>query len=484
MAYVIHGWEPEDALHYFEDLCKIPHGSGNEQEISDYLLHFFQNQGLTVKQDSMGNLYARKEGSAGCENLPAILLQGHMDMVCEKNSDTIHDFEKDPLQLVVDGHFLRANGTTLGADDGVAIAYMMTIAARKDLVHPPVEMLITVQEETGLDGAAAVDPSFFTAKQMINLDESPEGFAFVSCSGGLQVKSSKHAKQIPAQGQAVSIKIRGLLGGHSGNDINAGRANSNKLMARALMALLDEFGPYSLVHVCGGSKPNAIPREADALVVVPDADKACQCIHTLEEQIKAEIGINEKAFSMTASSEELPQTMLDAQDCADFIRLFFLLPEGIQTYSMVMQDHTDCSLNTGVVETEGGTLSVLSSIRSAVATQKHMVARQIQELCNYFGAQYEMLSEYPGWAMAEHSPIRDLVCQIYQEQTGKEMAINITHGGLESGLLADKMPGMDIIAIGPTNHEFHTPNEHLDLDSFARTFDLILRVLASLAGKE
>ncbi len=484
MNYVIHGREPEDALHYFEDICAIPHGSGNEQAISNYLYHFFETQGLTVKKDEMGNLYARKEGSPGYEHLPAILLQGHMDMVCEKNSDTIHDFEKDPLQLFVDGNFLRAKGTTLGADDGTAVAYMMAIASRKDLVHPPVEMLITVQEETGLDGAAAVDPSFFTAKKMINLDESPEGFAFVSCSGGLQVKSCKKAERIPARGQAISIKVRGLLGGHSGNDINAGRANSNKIMARALMTLLDEFGPYSLVSVCGGSKPNAIPREADSLVVVPDANKAIQCIHTLETQIKAEIGINEKGFSLTAQAEKLPQTMLDAQDCADFIRLFFLLPEGIQTYSMVMKDHTDCSLNTGVVETEGDTLCVLSSIRSAVATQKHTVARQIKELCTCFGAQYEFLSEYPGWAMAEHSPIRDLVCRIYREQTGKEMEINITHGGLESGLLADKMPGMDIIAIGPSNYEFHTPDEHLDLDSFARTFDLILRVLKALAQGE
>ncbi len=484
MNYVIRGRQPEDALHYFEDLCAIPHGSGNEQAISDYLFRFFQEQGLTVKQDPMGNLYVRKEGSAGCEHLPAVLLQGHMDMVCEKNSDTIHDFEKDPLQLMVDGNFLRAKGTTLGADDGTAIAYMMAIAARKDLVHPPVEMLITVQEETGLDGAAAVDPSFFTAKKMINLDESPEGFAFVSCSGGLQVQSRRQAKRIPAQGQAVSIKVRGLLGGHSGNDINAGRANSNKIMARALMLLLDEFGPYSLANVCGGSKPNAIPREADALVIVPDADKAIGCIHTLETQIKAEIGIQEKGFSLDIQKEELPQTMLDAQDCADFIRLFFLLPEGIQTYSMVMRDHTDCSLNTGVVETQGDTLCVLSSIRSAAATQKHMVARQIQELCRCFDAQYELLSEYPGWAMAEHSPIRDLVCRIYREQTGKEMEINITHGGLESGLLADKMPGMDIIAIGPNNYEFHTPDEHLDLDSFARTFDLVLRVLKALAEEK
>lgn len=484
MAYVMTGRQPEDALHYFEDICAIPHGSGNEQAISDYLYRFFQEQGLTVKQDEMGNIYARKEGSAGCEHLPAILLQGHMDMVCEKNGETLHDFEKDPLKLEVDGNFLRARGTTLGADDGTAIAYMMAIASRKDLVHPPVEMLITVLEEVGLDGAAGVDPSFFTAKTMINLDESPEGFAFVSCAGGMQVKSSKTAKLVPAQGEAVSIRVRGLLGGHSGNDINAGRANSNKLMARALMTLLDEMESLFLVSVCGGSKPNAIPREADALVVVDNADKAAACIRALETQIKTEIGLNERTFSLTAVKETLPETMMAKDDTADIVRLLFLLPEGIQTYSMVMKDHTDCSLNTGVVETNGETVSVISSIRSAAASQKYSVARQIKELCACLNAQYEQLSEYPGWEMAERSEIRDLVCRVYREQTGREMEINITHGGLESGLLKAKMPELDIIALGPSNYEFHTPNEHLDLDSFARTFALVLRVLEVLAGKK
>lgn len=484
MAYVISGRQPEDALHYFEDLCQIPHGSGNERQISDYLYHFFQQQGLTVKQDDMGNIYARKEGGAGCETLPAILLQGHMDMVCEKNGDTVHDFEKDPLNLEVDGNFLRAKGTTLGADNGVAVAYMMAIASRKDLVHPPVELLITVQEETGLDGAAAVDPSFFTAKTMINLDESPEGFAFVSCAGGMQVKSSKTARMVPAQGQALSIHVRGLLGGHSGNDINAGRANSNKIMARALMALLDGMQSFSLVSVCGGSKPNAIPREADALVIVDDAEKASGILGELEAQIQEEIGRNETGFSLTVSNEALPASMMDSEDSAAIARLLFLLPEGIQTYSMVMKDHTDCSLNTGVVSTQGATVSVISSIRSAAASQKHTVARQIRELCACLGAEYEALSEYPGWAMAPHSAIRELVCRVYREQTGREMEVNITHGGLESGLLKAKMPELDIIAIGPTNHEFHTPNEHLDLDSFARTFELILRVFKELAGRQ
>lgn len=482
MDYILSGREPADALRYFEEIAAIPHGSYNEKVISLYLMDFAKEHDLWAYRDSKKNVYIKKPASKGYEHLPAVLLQGHMDMVCEKNADTVHDFDVDGLKLYVENDMLHARGTTLGADDAVAMVYMMAILARTDLVHPPIECLFTTEEEVGLGGANHVDPSHFSAKYMINIDAGPEGSALVSCAGGAITRVDKPTEWEVAVGRYITIKVRGLLGGHSGTEIGKEHGNSNKIMGRILHHITKDVGMH-LIHIEGGSKDNAIPRECDALIAVP-AEKfgdAAQIIKTLTGIIQSELAGSDPGFTVLYEEYHgTPEKMLTQKCSEEFVTMLYLMPNGVRNRSIVLDDFVVCSLNVGVVKTDEKRLSITAFTRSAVDTLTQNTYEEVHTLAKAFGATAVNLSEYPGWQMQEVSPFRELCCEVYKELFHTDLKVEAVHAGLECGILKDKLPDLDIIAIGPTFTGAHTPDETLDLQSFARTFDFVLGILKAM----
>lgn len=487
MDYVIQGYEPVQVLHYFEEISAVSRGSGEEKAVSEYLCRFAESQGLTYFTDELHNVVIKKPGTAGAENAPAVMLQGHLDMVCEKNAGVEHDFTTQGIEIVLDSAngLVRANGTTLGADNGIAVAYMMAILSDKELKHPPLECVFTVQEETGLFGAAGIDGDWIQARTMINMDSEEEGIATVSCAGGLLVEMKKKiAWEQVEDGQALSVTVRGLMGGHSGIDIALERGNSNKIMARILCTLLAAM-PVNLVSVSGGNKTNAIPREADAVVVVKqqDTEKALELLRKTAEEIQGEFSSTEAALMITAEPAELPQKMMTAAVTADYVKFAYLCPNGVLSRNVQNGGFIISSLNLGLVTTGEEEITAGIAPRSSVASLQEETKRQLGLLGDTFGFAMECSGEYPGWSYAEVSPIRDLFAESYRELFGKELKIEAIHAGLECGLFADKLPGLDAIAVGPTMHGVHTPDEALELSACEKVWKLLVKVLENMADK-
>ena len=485
MNYVIEGYEPQQVFRYFEEISAVPRGSGQEKGISEYLCRFAKEHGLEYHTDALYNVIIKKAGSAGCENAPAVMLQGHQDMVCEKNAGVEHDFETDGIEIVVDREkgLIHANGTTLGADNGIAMAYMLAILSDETLKHPPLECVFTVQEETGLYGAAGIDGNLLKARTMINLDSEEEGIATVSCAGGLLAYLEKQAEwESVADGQALSVSIRGLLGGHSGIDIVLERGNSNKIMARLLYRLMSEI-PMNLVSVAGGNKTNAIPREADAVVVVKteDAQKAKEILKTAAAEILDELASVEKALTIAVEETNLPEKMLSKGITADYVKLAYLCPDGVISRNVQNGGFVISSLNVGLVTTSENSVCLGIAPRSSVASQQEETKRRLSLLADTFGFTAEYSGDYPGWSYAEVSPIRDVFAKCYRELFDAELKVEAIHAGLECGLFADKLPGLDAIAVGPTMHGVHTPDEALEIDACEKVWKLLIKVLENLA---
>jgi len=486
MQYVISGRTPERFFRRFEEISAIPRSSGNEKGISDYLMAFARERGLEAKQDEIYNVVIKKPASPGCESCPPVMLQGHQDMVCEKNGDVSHDFSRDGIRLVQDGKWLRAAGTTLGADNGVAVALMLALLEDESLAHPPLECVFTVQEETGLAGAIHIDPDWLSARTMINLDSEDEGVATVSCAGGMRVNLSRDCRWEAAQGPGLSVKLRGLLGGHSGGDIHLEHGNANKLMGRLLARLVDEEAGFLLSELSGGSKDNAIPRECGCVLAFPEGDGALERARALilEEaaDIRAELAATEPGFAVEVSPAS-PSRAMSREDSRNISLLLYLAPNGAQNRNVRAGGFIVCSLNLGVVRTEGDAVRFTFAPRSSVASLQKQTRRALTLLGKELGFSVEVTSEYPGWSYAEHSPIREVFCQCYRELYGKELRCEAIHAGLECGLFSGKLPGLDAIAVGPQVNHCHTPDEELDLDSCERFYSLLSAVLARLAGK-
>lgn len=481
MEYVIKNRQPADALRYFEELSQIPRGSGNEKAAGEYLMAFAKEQGLWCKMDELYNVYMKKPGSKGCEDLPAILFQGHTDMVCEKNNDVNHDFLKDPIRIIQDGDFIHAAGTTLGADNGVAVSIMMSLLARKDLAHPPIECLFTAQEEIGLIGAAIVDEKLLTAKRLINLDCGPEGEMIAGSAGGQRTDIIKEVERKPAEGKALAVRVRGLLGGHSGGDIDKERGNANKIMGRLLQAV-DQHHKMRLVSIDGGSKYNAIPRECDAVLTLPDEDVAevTALLRKLEGEIKNELAFSDAGFHLEIESARAEMGMMKKSDSKAVIGLLALSPSGVVAKSMALENLVVTSCNTGVLITDGEKVTFVYSIRSSIDSLRTMVAAQLLELADLFEAKAEESGFFPSWEYVAQSPLREQCIAAYQALTGKEMNVKATHGGLECGVFKSKIPELDIVAIGPTATGAHTPDEKLDLNSFERFYNFVVKVLEDM----
>ena len=485
MEYKITGYEPEKLYHFFEDISAIPRGSGNEKGISDFLVAFAKERGLWVYQDDVNNVIIKKPASAGAENAPAVMLQGHIDMVCDKLAGVEHDFERDGIDLVVTDGMLTANGTTLGADNGIAVALMMTVLDDDTLVHPALECVFTTDEETGLIGAESLDKSQIDARIMVNLDSEEEGVATVSCAGGVVVTLTRPVTREHMKGSTLTMEISGLLGGHSGQDIDLERGNGDLLMARIIKKLMRTGEPH-LVNMNGGTKDNAINRECTAVLIYEDAAAAQAAAETAQAvvaEIASELEVFDPGFTCAITvAEGVEADAIDDASAHALIDALRLAPNGVMRRNVAADGSVEVSSNIGVVQTTDDQITFLMSPRSSITSLQEDVKERMQTLADAFGFDAAFENEYPGWSYAEHSHVREVFKDSYRELFGSELRIESIHAGLECGLFAEALPGLDAIAVGPTLSNVHTPDECMELASSERFYRLLVDCLRRLAA--
>lgn len=480
MEYIINGRHPQSVFRFFEEISAIPRGSYHEGEIASYLERFAAERGLECYRDAVHNVFIKAPATKGMELLPPLMLQGHTDMVCEKNRDVEHDFEKDPLQLYLDGKYLRARGTTLGADNGIAVAMMLALLDGELESHPAYECLFTSAEETGLDGANSFDYRLVSAPRMINLDNEDQDVVTAGCAGGLRSDLTLCYDSVPFKGTCVSVEINGLMGGHSGVNINSGRANANKLMGRILATLRQELGDVCLVSLTGGSKDNAIPRECRACLAVSDADAAIDCITEQAERIAEELSAEDRGFCVTCQTEADEATMMSAEQSARAISVLACVGNGVFEMSKQVKGLVEYSRNLGVIKHREGALTLVFSTRSSIENQLDASIRELDLLAELAGFQTKHHSRYPGWSYASNSPLRDRYLETYRRIMGKEAQVDIIHAGLECGVISSYLPDLDMISIGPNMTDVHSPDEALDLDSVETFWKLLTELISTL----
>lgn len=481
--YILGNLEPQNVFRFFEELSRIPRGSGDEKAASDYIVNFAKERNLEVYQDNAFNVIIKKPATEGYENAPGVIIQGHIDMVNEKNQDVDHDFSKDPIKLVVDGDFIKASGTTLGADNGVAVSLAMAILDSNDLKHPAIEVMLTTDEEVGMGGARVIDCSNIQGKRFLNLDCGPEGYFFVGCAGGLRqvIRIKAERTTIPEGFETVVLKVRGLKGGHSGACIHMELANSNKLLGRLLNKLNSSFDIY-VSSVSGGLKDNAIPREAEALINIKkeDTEKAIALISKIEEALKQEYRNTEPDLKIITEKSPMASDAF-TKDCTDkVIKALMLIPYGVVAKSLDIEGLTETSTSLGVVETTDTEIKFHSATRSSVGTRKALLKDQFKALAELLGAELDYVNEYPAWEFNPESALRDQCVSTFEELFGKKPEITATHGGLECGILSEKLPGVDIVAFGPDATGAHTPDEKLSISSMERTWRFLIKLLENL----
>lgn len=473
------GLEPASVFGYFEELCAIPHGSRNTKKISDYLVSFAEEHGLRYIQDEANNVILFCDGTCGMEDRPAVILQGHMDMVCEKDAGCTLDMAVDGLDITHDGERIFAKGTTLGGDDGIAVAYAMALLADNTIPHPPLEVVITVDEEIGMLGAKAIDLSELKGRTLINLDSEDEGVFTVSCAGGARATISLPVERRTVYGPCIRLNVDGLQGGHSGAEIHKNRANANKVMGE-FMSRIQKIMPLCLTSLAGGTKDNAIPRTCQATMVAMGIH--LERINAIAEELQAEI--REKydepeAVIQAFDVDALGGNSLSTESTAKVIGLLCTAPNGVQSWSKDMEGLVQTSLNMGITKL-GERFSVTMSVRSSVNTEKQELLEQLKTLANFYEGTYSQTGEYPAWEYKKNSHLRDVMVRVYTEMFGKEPQVLAIHAGLECGLLGEKLPGLDCISIGPQMHNIHTSRETLEIASTERTWKFLLEVLKAL----
>lgn len=473
------GLEPASVFGFFEEICAIPHGSRNTKKISDFLVNFAKEQGLTYIQDEMGNVILFGEGTCGMENHEPVVLQGHMDMVCEKDADVTLDMAVDGLDLTHDGRYIFAKGTTLGGDDGIALAYAMALLSDKSIAHPPLEIIITVDEEIGMLGADAIDVSMLKGRTLINLDSEDEGVFTVACAGGATATISLPVERRAVYGPCIRLSVSGLQGGHSGAEIHKNRANANKLMGE-FMARIQKLMPLRLTSLAGGTKDNAIPRSCQATLVAMGIH--LERINDIAQEFQAEVREQydePEALIQAFDVDALGGNSLTDESTAKVIGLLCAAPNGVQAWSQDMEGLVQTSLNLGVLKL-GERLTATFSVRSSVNAEKEALLEKLRELTAFYEGAYSQMGEYPAWEYKKDSHLREVMVQVYKEMFGKEPKVLAIHAGLECGLLAEKMPGLDCVSIGPQMHDIHTSREKLDIASTARTWRFLLEVLKAV----
>lgn len=473
--------QPVEVFHFFEEICAIPHTSFHEQKLSDYCVRFAEERGLYYKQDDLGNVIIIADATEGYEDVPAIILQGHLDMVGDKAQDCTIDLETDGLDLFVDGDEVGARGTTLGADDGIAVAYALAILDSKEIAHPRLEVVLTVSEEVGLLGAAGIDLSECKARRLLNIDSEDEGVLTVGCAGGRRDYCVIPMQREEKEGLLCKLHVAGLMGGHSGIEIDRGRANGAVLMGRFLMALEERLS-YSIASFNSGVKENVIPKDAKAEIVIEEEDLYIlkNVAEEFNQKMAAEYGTADPDIKLTVEPDEIKKTLVLEDISAQKVLMSLnLMPNGIQAMSMDLPGLVESSLNLGVAELKADTFEMAFSIRSSVVSAKEYMSDKIEYLTRMLGGTVEISGDYPAWPYAKESKLRDLCIEVFKQQYGYEPKVELIHAGLECGILSAKVPELDCISFGPNLKAVHTPNERVSIRSTARVWEYLKGILAA-----
>lgn len=478
-AVKLAGLEPKAVFAWFEKISTIPHGSGNTKAISDFLVSFAKEYGLRYIQDALNNVILFHPGTAGLEDHPPVILQGHMDMVCEKDADIALDMDKDGLDITHDDRYVFAKGTTLGGDDGIAVAYALALLADNTIPHPPLEVVITVDEEIGLLGADGLDASVLKGRTLINIDSDEEGIFTVSCAGGATATITLPLERRAVYGPCVRLTVEGLRGGHSGTEIGKGLANANKLMGELLGRIQKEM-PLCLTAIGGGSKDNAIPRACQAAVVVMGLNP--ERINTIAEEFQREVRsryAEPEAVIRGDNVDALGGNALSTEDTARVIALLCALPNGVQAMSTDIPGLVQTSLNLGILKMEDA-LRLTFSVRSSKGAEKQALLQRLSELAAFYGGEYSQAGEYPAWEYRAESRLRDTMVGAYTRLFGEAPQVIAIHAGLECGIFSEKLPGLDCVSIGPNMPDIHTSRERLEIASAERTWRFLLEVMKQL----
>ena len=473
------GLNPEPVFSYFEQLCAIPHGSGNTKMISDFLVAFAAEQGLRYIQDEHNNVIIFKDGSKGYEDHPTVILQGHIDMVAEKNPDCPIDMQTEGLDITLDGEYVFAKGTTLGGDNGIAVAFAMALLADKDAVHPPLEVLLTVDEEIGMLGADAADLSMLKGRTLINMDSEEEGIFTVSCAGGVSTVTTLPVQRHAVYGPCIRLSVDGLQGGHSGVEIHKNRANANKVMGE-LLSRVQKVMPLCLTSFSGGSKDNAIPRSCTVTAVMLGMDPAPinEIIETLQQEVRAQY--DEPDAVITGENvDALGGNALSTEETAKVIAMLCTVPNGVQEMSKDIPGLVQTSLNLGIAKLSEG-FEMVISVRSSVNAEKLALVERLEQLAKFHNGEFRCIGDYPAWEYKTDSRLRDTLVDIYRRMFQKEPQVVAIHAGLECGLLSEKLPGLDCISIGPDMYDIHTTRERLSIASAQRTWQFVQQILKEL----
>ncbi len=483
--------QPNRVFYYFEEISNIPRGSYHTRAVSDYCVSVAKKLGLQVRQDAWNNVVIHKPGSKGQESAPVMMLQGHLDMVCEQVPGGQHDFEREGLKLQIRGDYVQAEGTTLGGDDGIAIAMALAILEDESLIHPPLEIVFTTEEEVGMDGAMNLDSSDLKASYLLNLDSEDEGVLTVGCAGGSTLELHRSCRRETAQGFAYEIYVHGLLGGHSGVEIQNGRINGNKVMSTVLSELFTSL-QIRLISLQGGTKHNAIPREARAVILFQS-----------EEDVTAAQQVVERVQTLFAEAyqDSDPGVLIDIQPCgveykvknghlnvlseADMqalIQLLAVLPTGVQAMSQSIAELPETSLNLAIVQMREDELYVELSNRSSNPAALELLEQRLTYLASICGFECRTQSRYPGWQYRKDSKLRKGMIEVYERMYQKTPVVEVIHAGLECGILLSKLPELDIVSTGPDILDIHTPQERMSISSVQRTYAYVLEILAYFAG--
>lgn len=473
------GLEPAGVFGFFEEICAIPHGSRNTKAISDYLVAFAKERGLRYEQDACNNVIIYQDGTCGYEDHAPVVLQGHMDMVCEKDPSCTIDMAVDGLDITHDDQYVFARGTTLGGDDGIAVAYALALMDDTSIPHPPLEVIITVDEEIGMLGAAEIDLSNLKGRTLVNLDSEDEGIFTVSCAGGATATLKLPASRRAVYGPCVRLTVDGLQGGHSGVEIHKNRANANKVMGE-FMSRIQALMPLCLTSFVGGAKDNAIPRSCQVKLVAMGT--GLERINGIAETLQAEIRANydePEAVVQAFDVDALGGNALSTEDTAKVIALLCAVPNGVQAMSEAMPGLVQTSLNLGIARLDQD-MTMTFSVRSCVNAEKKELLQRLNDLVCFYGGSYSQMGEYPAWEYKEDSKLRDLMVATYKRMFSKEPEVVAIHAGLECGLLGEKLPGLDCVSIGPQMHDIHTSREKLEIASTKRTWEFLLEILKAL----
>ncbi|MGL4853014.1 MAG: aminoacyl-histidine dipeptidase [Phocaeicola sp.] len=478
--------KPEVLFHYFEEICQVPRPSKHEEKIIAYLTNFAQKHGLECKQDEAGNMLIKKAATPGNEGMKTVILQSHVDMVCEKNSDVAHDFLIDPIKLVVDGEWLKADGTTLGADNGIGVATQLALLAATDLSHGPLECLFTVDEETGLTGAFALQSGFMEGEILINLDSEDEGELFIGCAGGAGTTAEFAYQPIEAPQDYFFFRVgfKGLTGGHSGDDINKNRANANKLLNRFLSQLAAKYDFY-LCQIDGGNLHNAIPREASALCAVPMAHKESVRIdlNVYTAEIENEFSVTEPKLRGELSSEPAYPHAIDRAVVAKFLQTIYAVHNGVYAMSQDMEGLVETSSNLASIKQSETSIKVVTSQRSSILSSRIDISETVRSTFLLGGATVTTGDGYPGWKPNPASPILKLACESYERLFNTPPKVKAIHAGLECGLFLEKYPALDMVSFGPTLRGVHSPDERMLIPTVEKYWKHLLDLLKNIPQK-